>query len=66
MSNDMEFRVQYLDGNGVWCNIYRTTTSYSEALDRMIEEAKKDPEYNHRIVRTEVLGYITGGDNINE
>lgn len=66
MSSGNEFRVQYKDSVGVWCNVYGTYESYSEALDKLLTEAKSDPEYTHRIVRTEVLGYITGEGNINE
>lgn len=66
MSNDSEFRVQYKDSAGIWCNVYGTYESYSEAIAKLLTEAKCDPEYTHRIVRTEVLGYITGEGNINE
>ena len=66
MTSDNEFRVQYLDIDGNWCNVYGSYTSYADACAKLIEEAKNDPEYTHRIVRTQVLGYITGEGNINE
>jgi len=66
MTEDTEFRVQYLDSAGVWCNVYGTYTSYTDACYKMMEEAKQDPEYTHRIVRSQVLGFITGEGNINE
>lgn len=66
MSNDQEFRVQYQDSTGVWCNVYGSHTSYADACSKLIEEAKNDPEYTHRVVRTQVLGYITGEGNIDE
>lgn len=66
MSSGNEFRVQYQDSAGVWCNVYGTYECYSEALDKLLIEAKSDPEYTHRIVRTQVLGYITGEGNLDE
>ena len=66
MSNDNEFRVQYKDSAGVWCDVYGTYETYSEALDKLLTEAKTDPEYTHRIVRTQVLGYISGEGTFDE
>ena len=66
MNSENEFRVQYQDSAGVWCNVYGAYTSYADACLKLLEEAKNDPEYTHRIVRTQVLGYITGEGNINE
>ena len=66
MDNRPEFRVQYKDMAGVWCNTGGAYTQYSDAVEKLVLEATSDPEYNHRIVRTEVLGYITAGVNSNE
>ena len=66
MTSEHEFRIQYLDSAGVWCNVAGAYNSYADACYKMIEEAKSDPEYTHRIVRTQVLGFITGEANINE
>ncbi len=56
-----EYLVQYKDSAGVWCNVCTKFTEYGEALDKLVEEAKSDPEYTHRIVRMEVLSYIECG-----
>lgn len=64
--NDLEFRVQYKDSGGVWCNVHGAFAHYSDAMQKLISEATSDPEYDHRIVRSQVLGYITGEGNINE
>ena len=61
-----EFRVQYKDSAGVWCNVYGSYDNYADACYKLMEEAKQDPEYDHRIVCTRVLGFITGEGNINE
>ena len=62
----LDFRVQYKDSAGVWCNVHGDYTDYASAIERLASEVTSDPEYDHRIVRTEVLGFITGGGNINE
>lgn len=56
-----EFLVQYKDNAGVWCNVASRFTEYGEALDKLVTEAKADPEYTHRIVRMEVLSYVQNG-----
>lgn len=66
MSNDNEFRVQYKNSVGVWCNAAGAYSYYADACAKLIEEAKNDPEYSHRIVRTQVLGYIAGGLDFDE
>lgn len=66
MSNDMEFTVQYKDANGTWRRVCGSFTRYAEACSHLLEEATNDPEYDHRIVRSQVLGYITGRGNIDE
>lgn len=55
-----EFKVQYKDSVGTWCNMCLPYSNYNDALERLISEAKQDPEYTHRIVRMDVVGYITG------
>ena len=67
MTKDPEFRVQYQDSAGSWNNIGWTSyASYSEALDKLLSEGKNDPEYSHRIVRSQVLGFITGEGEFDE
>jgi len=66
MSETMEFRVQYLDSSGSWNNVGWTYDSYNEALDKLLTEAKQDPEYTHRIVRSQVVGYITGAGELEQ
>ena len=63
-----EFRVQYKDSMGVWCNVHGTYSTYSHAIEKLVAEATSDPEYDHRVVRIteEVLGHVTGEGNINE
>ena len=61
-----EFRVQYKDSGGTWFNLSGPYSEYSDALEKLISEATADPEYDYRIVRNDVLGFITGGGNINE
>ena len=69
MSNEtIEFRLQYKDNHDTWCNVYGSYDNYADAMEKLLAEAKADPEYDHRIVRTtlQVLGFITGEGNINE
>lgn len=61
-----EFRVQYKDSAGVWCAVGLVYYDYDEALTKLLEEAKNDPEYTHRIVRINVVGYITGQGEFDE
>ena len=61
MNDTNQFLVQYKDNAGVWCNVSAPFKIYGEALDKIMEEAKQDPDYPHRIVRMEVLTYIQNG-----
>lgn len=66
MNNSVEFRVQYQDTYGQWCNTAGAYNEYSLAVAQMVEEATNDPEFDHRIIRIQVLGFMRGGNNINE
>ena len=57
------FSVQYKNSIGVWCNLYGNFSQYSTALEKLLTESKEDPECSHRIIKQEVLGYITGEES---
>ena len=65
MTKNVEYRVQWKGGDS-WNNVGWTYNSYNEALDKLLSEAKNDPEYTHRIVRMDVVGYITGQGEFDE
>lgn len=60
--SDNKFKVQYQDSNTIWMNVNGVEyDTYGEALEKLIEEAQNDPQFTHRVVKMEVLSYITKG-----
>ena len=45
-----KYRVQYKANDGEWNNVDRGTLSIATARNVLLEEARVDPEYDHRII----------------
>lgn len=55
------YEVQYQDPYGDWKPCCDAFDVYGEALDRFYQEASRDVNFDHRVVRQEVLSYVTKG-----
>lgn len=59
--SETQYVVQYQTSDGHWRPVTVGFSEYGEAMDRFYEEAQRDTAFDHRVVKLEVLSYVTKG-----